>query len=127
MKAREYDKRIDIWEISTVPDGYGGSTVTSQMISSSWAKLQTDGLGRKAYNMGIIEFNDPLLFFVRGRNDLPYNGRTLYLMYKGSKYIIQGIKDTGNRNVDIEIFCVKEEPVTIAKIGIIPSGTDNVT
>jgi head-tail adaptor len=119
MKARSYDKRIEVWEISTVADGFGGSTVATQKIASSWAKLQTEGLGRKAHNMGLVEFNDPLLFLVRGRNDLPYNGRTLFLMYRNQKYIIQAIKNEDLRDVDTEIFCTKEEPVTIEPIGVI--------
>lgn len=121
MKARFYDKRIEVWEVGQrVSDGFGGYTTgPAVLISSSWAKLKTEGLGRKAYDMGIVEFNDPLLFLVRGRNDLPYNGRNLFLMYKGSKYIIKSVKNEDLRDVDTEIFCIKEEPATVPFIGVI--------
>lgn len=121
MKAREYDKRIEVWEVGQrQPDGFGGFlTGPASLISSSWAKLKTNGLGRKAYDMGIVEFNDPLLFLVRGRNDLPYNGRNLYLIYRGEKYIIQAVKNENLRNVDTEIFCTKEGPITVPFIGVI--------
>lgn len=120
MKARKYDKRIEVWEVGhRVSDGFGGYTVGSILIASSWAKLVTDGLGRKAHDLGIVEFNNPLLFLVRGRNDLPYNGRNLYLMYRGSKYIIKSVRNEDLRDVDTEIFCIKQDPETIPLIGVI--------
>lgn len=121
MKAREYDKRIEVWEVTErVSDGFGGFIPGEpQKIASSWAKLKTDGLGRKAYDLGLVEFNDPLLFLVRGRNDLPYNGRNLFVMYKGSKYIIKSVKNEDLRDVDTEIFCIQERIETIDLIGVI--------
>lgn len=121
MKAREYSKRIEVWEVGQrVNDGFGGWITGDPVnISSSWAKLITEGLGRKAHSFGIVEFNDPLLFLVRGRNDLPYNGRNLFLMYRGEKYIIQGVRNENLRDVDTEIFCTKAEPETVPYIGAI--------
>jgi len=121
MKAREYSKRIEVWEVGQpVDDGFGGTIIGDPTnIANSWSKLVTNGLGRKAYNLGLVEFNDPLLFLVRGRNDLPYNGRNLYLMYRGEKYIIKSVRNDDLRDVDTEIFCIKEDPETIPYIGII--------
>lgn len=122
MKSRKYDKRIDVWEVGPVPDGFGGSTVEPLKITSSWANLITEGLGRKAYNLGLQEFNNPLLFEVRGRNDVPYNGRNLYLIYRGEKYIIQAVKNEDLRDIDTQIFCTKEETLTVPYIGVISNG-----
>ena len=120
MKAREYNTRIEVWEVTTpTPDGFGGSTISNHIIAKSWAKLKTNGLGHKAKDMGIIEFNDPLLFLVRGRNDLPYNGRNLFIMYHGQKYIIKAVRNEDLRDIDTEIFCTKEEPTAIPLIGVI--------
>lgn len=121
MKAREYDKRIEVWEVGQrVSDGFGGWVIGDPVkITATWAKLVTEGLGRKAYNIGLIEFNDPLLFLVRGRNDLPYNGRNLYLMYRNVKYIIKSVRNEDLRDVDTEIFCIREEPEEVPYIGII--------
>lgn len=121
MKARSYDKRIEVWEVGQrVEDGFGGWIIGEPTnIANSWAKLSTKDLGRKAYNLGLVEFNDPLLFLVRGRNDLPYNGRNLYLMYRGEKYIIKSVRNEDLRDVDTEIFCIKEEPETVPYIGVI--------
>lgn len=121
MKARKYDSRIQVWEVGQrVSDGFGGWIIGDPVkITTTWSKLVTNGLGKKAYNLGLIEFNDPLLFLVRGRNDLPYNGRNLYLMYRGVKYIIKSVRNDDLRDVDTEIFCIREEPETVPYIGII--------
>lgn len=121
MKARRYDKRIEVWEVGQrVWDGFSGWIIGEPVkVTTTWAKLETNGLGRKAYNLGLIEFNDPLLFLVRGRNDLPYNGRNLYLMYRNVKYIIKSVRNEDMRDVDTEIFCIREEPETVPYIGII--------
>lgn len=121
MKARNYDKRIEVWEVGQrEPDGFGGWTIGDPTkITTTWAQLVTEGLGKKAYNLGLIEFNDPLLFLVRGRNDLPYNGRNLYLMYRNVKYIIKSVRNEDLRDVDTEIFCIREEPEIVPYIGII--------
>lgn len=120
MKARKYDKRIEVWETGQrVADGFGGWKIGSLKIAVSWAQLLTEGLGRKAHSFGLVEFNDPLLFKVRGRNDLHYNGRNLFLVYAGNNYIIKGVRNEGMRGVDTEIFCVQERPETIEKTGVI--------
>jgi len=77
MKSREYDKRLEVWEATKAPDGYGGFATVNERIAFSWCKVVSNGLGRKAANMGITDFNDPILFQVRYRNDLNYNGRNL--------------------------------------------------
>jgi hypothetical protein len=120
MKAREYNVRIEVWEVGQrVSDGFGGWVIGDPVkITTTWSKLETNGLGRKAYNLGLIEFNDPLLFLVRGRNDLPYNGRNLYLMYRNVKYIIKSVRNEDMRDVDTEIFCIREEPETVPFIGV---------
>lgn len=120
MKARKYDKRIEVWETGQrLPDGFGGYTIGAVKISTSWANLVTESVGRIAHSFGIVEFNNPLVFKLRSRNDLYYNGRNLFLMYKGDKYVIKGVKNEGMRGIEALIFCVMEEPVTIPKIGVI--------
>ena len=115
MKARAYDKRIGVYEVQPVPDGFSGSTLSPVLISNSWAAVE-DGAGKKSIAFGVVEFNDPVLFRVRKRNDLPYNGRNLFLMYKGDKYSIKGIKENGQ---EVELFCIKSNPVEIPLIGAI--------
>lgn len=107
MIAREYTKRISVFETTNVADGYGGNTVSEVFIFSSWAKLETNGVGYKAKDLGLVNFNDPLLFKVRHRNDFDYNGRKMYVLYNNNKYIIQGVRNVNELNIDLEIFCSK--------------------
>ena len=119
MKARRYDKRIRVYETTPVPNGSGGDRMESVLIANSWAEIVTEGVARKFHNMGIMDFNDPLIFKVRHRNDLPYNARTLYVTYKGNRYNIQGIKNLNLRDVDIEIYTTLTQPEDIATIGVL--------
>lgn len=107
MISRQYDKRIEVWGTVTVPDGFGGNLVAEQLQFKSWAKLETTGVGYKAQDFGLDQFNNPLLFKVRYRNDFQYEGRTLYVMYRNEKYIIQGIRNSDQRNIELDIFCSK--------------------
>ena len=34
MIARKYNKRIELWQTTTVPDGYGGNTVTTDLVAA---------------------------------------------------------------------------------------------
>ena len=36
MRSRGFNKRIDIYETTTVSDGFGGSTVSDTLVTSSW-------------------------------------------------------------------------------------------
>lgn len=119
MKARKYTSRIKIYETSALDDGMGGHNVTSELIANSWAEVVTEGVGRKFNNMGILDFNDPVIFKVRYRNDLKYNARTLYVMYAGNRYIMQGIKDLNLRNIDVELYCTLLQPEEVIKIGVL--------
>jgi len=116
MKARSYNIRIDIYEnLAPTADGYGGNIVSSQLISSSWAKKE-DAAGNRVTDYGLTNITDPVLFKLRKRNDLPYNGRNLYVAHNGFKYVIQGIKE---QEQEVEILCQREAPVDIPLIGVI--------
>ena len=112
MLAREYDKQIKVYEVTNVPNEFGGNTIAETLVTTTWAKLITNGLGNKAVNMGITTFENALLFKVRHRLDFTYQGRTLFIMYRGDKYIIKAVRDVNERQREVEIFCTKEEPIS---------------
>lgn len=118
MIAREYTKRIDIYQVEEVPDGYGGNTVTSELLASSWAKLidSNTSVQQRATVLGITDLYEPLIFRLRFRNDLPYNGRNLSLSYNGQTYVIKSISDVNENHREIEILCTKTIPETVALI-----------
>lgn len=118
MIAREYNKRIDIYQYESVSDGFGGNTVESELLASSWAKLvnRTTSVQQRATTLGITDLYEPLIFKIRFRADLPYNGRNLSLSYGGESYVIKSITDAGEMHRELEILCTKTIPETVALI-----------
>jgi head-tail adaptor len=110
MLARHYDKQIEIWQSTVVDDGWGGSVLTEVLLSKAWSKITTNGLGNKAIDMGITQFQDPVLFQVRFRPDIEYNGRNLTVRYRGDTYIIQAVRVVNERNREVELFCTRFNP-----------------
>lgn len=118
MIAREYTKRIDIYQYESEPDGFSGNIATPELIASSWAKLvdSNTSLQQRATVLGITDLYEPLIFRLRFRNDLPYNGRNLSLSYNGNTYVIKSISDVNEFHREIEILCTKTIPETVALI-----------
>jgi len=120
MLAREYNKRIAVYQVESLPDGYGGNTVVKTILAESWAKLvnSSSSLQQRATTLGITDLYEPLLFKLRFRNDLPYNGRNLYLSYQGKEYVIKSITDLNEMHREIEILCTKTIPETVPLISM---------
>lgn len=120
MQSREYTKRIDIYQVQEVPDGFGGNVVSSELLASSWAKLvnQNTSIQQRSTTLGITDLYEPLIFRLRFRNDLPYNGRNLSLNYNGESYVIKSITDVNEFHREIEILCTKTIPESV---DLIPS------
>lgn len=127
MKAREYNRVIEIWQTTDVADGYGGNTVTDILIARSWAKVSSVSnnsryVGRLT-DLGITDPSNAIIVKFRHRNDLTYNAINQYLKYRGLKYIIQN--DPTNidfMDVDIEIIATKETTDSVTEItSLIPT------
>jgi len=117
MIAREYNKRISVYQVEEVPDGYGGYTVQKTILSESWAKLVNGSTAnQRATTLGITDLYEPLLFKLRARLDLPYNGRNLSLSYQGEDYVIKSITDVSEFHREIEILCTKTIPESVPLI-----------
>ena len=112
--SRQFTKRVEIWQVSSVADGSGGNIAGNDtLIATSWAKVETMGVtGRfsnRSTDLGITETNQGVLFTFRKRNDLVYNSINQYLMYRGNKYIISSFPDNVDFNDSyILIVAVKE-------------------
>lgn len=112
MIAREYTKRISFYEVTISDDGYGGTIPSEELLFTSWCKMNNNGLGRKATDLGLTEFKDPLLFQCRFRSDFAYQGKTLFIVYRGERYIIQAVTEIDMHRREVEIFATKQEPIT---------------
>ena len=115
MIAREYNKRIDIYQGTEEPDGFAGNTVSYELIASSWAKLSSPSSSRFT-DLGITDLSNSLLFKVRYNPELNYNGRNLYLSYNGETYVIQSITDLDMVHRELDIYCTKANPELILPV-----------
>ena len=91
MRARAFNKRIEIWGNTRVSDGFGGYTNTQALIATSWAKLETFNVSKRSGNatdFGLIDLNNAINITLRDRKDLTIDPKNNYVKYRGDKYII---------------------------------------
>lgn len=115
MTNRNYNRRVQIYAITQVSDGYGGFTVTESLVGESWAKIKTVAnssryVGRLT-DLGITNPLDAIVVNLWNRNDITINPVTHFLVYNGSKYMIQALTNMDLRNRDLEIIAVRAEYV----------------
>jgi SPP1 family predicted phage head-tail adaptor len=90
MRARKYNKRIELWQTESVEDEYGGFVVNEVLISKSWCKIITNDRNNRSTDFGITTTNNTIVVQLRKRNDLPYNSLNQFFKYRGERYTIQG-------------------------------------
>ena len=85
MRSKRFTKRIDIYEMTTVSNGFGGYDVTPTLLGSSWAEVKTYQPGKYSNlsEFGLVDGQNAVQFTVRKRNDLDYNLETMYVLYSG--------------------------------------------
>lgn len=112
MIGREYTKIIEFWQTEEVADGYGGFTVSEELITSSWCNIKTvSSKSRTAQtltDLGVTDPNSALIINLRYRNDIQYNAINQFIKYRDEKYIIQNAPANINlENTEVEIIAVK--------------------
>ena len=117
MRSRKLSKRIEIWQTSNAPDGFGGNTVAETLITSSWAEVITLNNTNRSTDIGITSATNTIKIKLRKRNDITYNSINQFIKYRGYKYIIQNQPfNVGFRDEVIEILAVKEEIKTVIQL-----------
>lgn len=105
-QARKYTKLIQIWETTTVADGYGGNTVTTALSESMWANVTT----KRASRLNENGQNDNLVqtvFTVRNRVGLDISIKDNFIKYNSLTYNIESVLNTDLDNIDIEILATQ--------------------
>ena len=119
-RARQFTKRVEIWQTAAVVDGFGGNDVADMLIATSWAKVETMSGGRfanRTTDLGITETNQGVMFTFRKRNDLTYNSINQYLKYRGVKYIISSFPDNVDFNdAFVEIVALREAQKEVSEV-----------
>lgn len=108
MIARKYTKAIGIWKTTTVSDGYGGNTVTTALVYSVWANVNT----KRAYRQNENGQNDNFvqtIFTIRNRYDIDLSVKDNFIKYNGLIYNIDSILNLDLNNIDVEIYATQRE------------------
>lgn len=111
MRARGFNKKVEVWGLSPVFDNYSGNVAGEDtLLSHSWAKIKTLSTNNTINNeFGVLDASNSISITLRKRNDLTYDLQTMYIKYRGQKYIIKSFPV----NIDFEdalitIICTKE-------------------
>jgi SPP1 family predicted phage head-tail adaptor len=91
MLSRQYDKKIQIYRIETVADGYGGSTVSDVLIGSYWAEVSQNSAFRDT-QQGMSTIKNNWSFKIRANDFITPYVNNLSILYRGNKYVINDIR-----------------------------------
>lgn len=101
MLSRKYDKKIDIFQLSTVDDGFGGFTTTETLLKSVWANIYTKNVQRIT-DLGVKDFYLNTVFTIRNR---AIDSKLNFVKYKNVKYVINSIENENLTAVDLTLNC----------------------
>lgn len=104
MKARSYTTKISIYNITEVPDGFGGYVQAPALVRKVWASKETTGAGYKFQQFGLNAIKSPVIFRVRGKKTLVNFNDDTFVEYKGKRYEIKGIEDVDLNALEYNIY-----------------------
>lgn len=104
MISRRYTTKIEIWQATEVADGYGGFVTTDAMLKKVWAGKRTAGAGYKFQEFGLNDFKNPVIFSIRGKNNIDFTEKT-FVVYKGQRYEVKGTEDVNIEGLEINLIC----------------------
>lgn len=110
MRARGFNKVVEIWNIGIVADGFGGNTVQESLLSKSWAKIESVDAKSSSLSteFGMLDASKSLIITVRKRNDLIYDLQTMFIKYRDEKYVIKSHPTNENfEDSFIRFICTK--------------------
>lgn len=116
MRARKYTKRIDFYQVTETADGYGGYTVSEELITSSWCNIKTPSNTQRLTDIGITDVLNTIVITLRYRNDINYNAINQFIKYNGLKYVIKGVVNKDLEGVEVEIIATREQTDSVSEL-----------
>ena len=117
MKSRSYNKRIGFYQTVAVADGYGGSTVSEELVATSWAKIETPKSSQRLTELGITDPINTLVIQLRHRNDIDYNAVNQFIKYRSVNYIIENAPINEEfRDTDIMIIAKRQMTDSVTEL-----------
>lgn len=87
MRARKYNKKIELWQTSKVFDSYSNYATTPELIDRVWCRLVTKNNAYKVDEFGKTSTTNEIVIELRKRSDFDYLSKNLYFVYQGHNYI----------------------------------------
>ena len=86
MNRTDFNKRIDIYEVTQTSDGYGGYTVSETLVDTRWAKLEVLTPGSAIREYGLQDPSRSIQVTIR-KNDLDIS-QDNFFKYRGKTYML---------------------------------------
>lgn len=117
MRARKYNKQIEIWQTTKVSDGFGGNTVSEELITKSRCKIITSNNIYQNKEFGLSETTNRIVIQLRKRNDITYNSKNQFIKYRNEKYTITSEPvNVGFEDREIQITLTKDIVLGVTEI-----------
>lgn len=91
MLSRQYNRKIQIWTTDTVPDGFGGNTVSDRFIGSYWSEVSQNSAFRDN-TIGSSDIKNNWSFKIRTNNVITPDIDNLRIEYRGEVYVVNDIR-----------------------------------
>ncbi len=90
MISRQYDKKINIYQTSSIDDGFGGTAPVDNLIGSFWAEVKQNSAFRDN-QVGASDIKNNYSFKIRANAAITPYIDNLFILYRGSKFVVNDI------------------------------------
>jgi hypothetical protein len=110
LRARKYNKKIEIWQTAPVSDGFGGNITSETLLSSSWCKIITNPKNaNRQTDFGETETFDRLSVQLRKNVVISYDPKTMFFKYRGVEYnMVSEPVNIGFEDREVQITVVRK-------------------
>jgi len=92
MLARQYNRKIQIYQTTSTADGFGGTIPTDVLIGSFWSEVKQNSAFRDT-QVGASDIKNNYSFKIRSTDKItPSNIDNLFIMYRSKKYVVNDIR-----------------------------------
>lgn len=92
MLARKYAKKIQIWQNTTISDGFGGNTIGEPVLVGSFFAEILQNSAFKDVTLGQSNLKNNYTFRVRESGKLHTEIEDCYIVFRDKKYVIKDIR-----------------------------------
>lgn len=104
--SRKYNKRVEIWKTTDVPDGFGGIKPGEAVKDKTvWMDISS-AISSRAIDQGITDGLNTLRFTQRYREGIDLTDT--FFKYQGEKYVLQSVENVNQMNRELLCYGSKD-------------------